>query len=108
VDYPREEPLDVCPNLDCRRRGVCLNNIERQLPCDRLYMDPDEYREALACRLERLYVEWGGNPEDLLTEANPTDEEVAELYNCLREREVELMAEERSANVLAGRRRLSP
>ena len=76
-----------------------MKNIEKQLPCDRFYMDQDEYREALACRLERLYVKWGG---DLSVAPNPTDAEVAELYNCIREREAELAAEERSPNVLGG------
>ncbi len=105
MDYPRDEPLDVCPDLICRRSGHCLAE-QRGLPCEKFYMDPDDYREVLACRLERLYVEWGGNPDDLLTEANPTDEEVAELYNILREREAELTAEVRSANVLAAGKRM--
>ncbi len=103
MDYPREEPLDVCPDLACRRSGACLAE-KRGLPCEKFYMDPDAYRWALADRLERLFVEWGG---DLSVEPNPTDEEVAYLYNCLREREAELMAEEqRSANVLACPRRM--
>ena len=105
MDYPRDTSLDACPNLICRRSGVCMN-AKDELPCDRFYMDPDEYREALACRLERLYVEWGGNPDDLLSEANPSDEEVAELYNAFRERMAEIEAEERSLNVLASKRRL--
>ena len=95
--------LDVCPDLACRRVGQCLAAAQG-LPCEKIYMDPDDYREALVCRLERLYVEWGGNPDDLLTEPNPTNEEVADLYKCFRERQAELDAEERSANVLAPRK----
>ncbi len=102
MDYPRDTPLDVCPDLVCRRSGVCMGALQG-LPCEKIYMDPDDYREALACRLERLFVEWGG---DLSVEPNPTDAEVAELYNCLREREAELAAEQRSANVLATGKRM--
>lgn len=102
MDYPREEPLDECPNLICRRSGRCMAAAQG-LPCEKIYMDPDDYREALACRLERLFVEWGG---DLSVEPNPTDAEVAELYNAIQERAAEIEAEERSANVLAGRKRM--
>jgi len=97
MDYPRDEPLAVCPDLTCRRGGTCLGE-QRGTPCAKFYMEPDEFREALAIKLEHLFVEWGG---DLSVEPNPTDEEVAELYNILREREAELLAEEaRSTNVL--------
>jgi hypothetical protein len=89
----REKPLDVCPDLICRRTGLCHSTALSQ-PCRKFYMDDDEWRNQLASYLEALYIEWTGDPYALqkpLPECTP--EGLAELRNALLEREAEIDAE---------------
>ncbi len=93
--YQRDVPLARCPDPKCRRSGVCRNTVSKT-PCRRLFMTDDEWRDELACHLERLYVEWGGDPRDLETPPpEPSEEGLAELYNAIAERAAALSAEEK-------------
>jgi hypothetical protein len=85
----REKPLRICPDPVCRRSGVC--RAQRGAPCRKLFFkDMDEWRDALAERLEQLFLEWGGDPAALTREPpEPPPEYVAELRACLMEREAE-------------------
>ncbi|MGH6907413.1 MAG: hypothetical protein ACREDX_06085 [Aestuariivirga sp.] len=100
MDFPRDTPLAVCPNLGCRRSGQCMGEARGQ-NCERFYIDEDEWRYALAEKLERNFIARGGNPADLLSGAS---EPSPEVYNALRKIVAKLDAEECSVNVLARKR----
>ncbi len=89
MDYPRETPLDVCPDPVCRRSGLC-HSIYASSPCRRFFMTDDEWRNDLADTLERLWVERGGDLADFhKPRPEPSPEAWAEFHNAMREREAE-------------------
>ena len=94
--HRRDIPLERCPDAACRRGGSCRATPAKK-PCRRLFMTDDEFREELACHLERLFVEWGGDPRDLDRPPPPSsDDFMPELYKAISERAAFLAAEERA------------
>jgi len=89
MDYTRETPLDVCPDLVCRRSGLC-HAIHANARCRKFYMTDDEWRDQLSDTLERLWIEWGGDPAMIGKDLpEPPPEAMAELRRVLQEREAE-------------------
>ena len=94
--HRRDIPLERCPDAACRRAGLCRATHAKK-PCRRLFMTDDEFREELACHLERLFVEWGGDPRELdHPPPDVSDDYMPELYKAISERAASLAAEERA------------
>ncbi len=93
--YRREAPLAVCPDLLCRRQRRC-RAAPKARPCRRFFMEPDEWREAMADKLEKLYAEWSGltlAEVRRLPRQQPTQQEMAKLKRALLERQRQLEGE---------------
>jgi hypothetical protein len=87
--YPRDTPLDVCPNLACRRSGLCFA-ADPARECHKTHMSAGEFHDHIAARLCELWIEWGGDPADLHKPApEPSPEAWADFWNAMREREAE-------------------
>jgi hypothetical protein len=55
--HVREEPLEQCPDLTCRRSGQChARNPEWE--CRKYVRTDNEFRHYIADKIERLYEEW--------------------------------------------------
>ena len=106
MHQPRATPLAVCPDLICRRSGLCHNTALGE-PCRKFFMSDDEWRDELSTLLENLYIEWTGDPDALKKpRPEPSEEALAELQAALLEREAELDAEAAAqANALPPQRR---
>ena len=93
--HRRDIPLERCPDAACRRSGQCRATHAKK-PCRRLFMTDDEFREELACHLERLFVEWGGDPRELDQPPDVSEEQMATLHKAISERAAWLEAEEQA------------
>lgn len=102
--YRRDTPYDVCPNLACRRSGLCFA-ADPARECLKTHMTTDEWCDYMVGILRELWAEWGGDPADFDKPCpEPSPEAWADFYNAMREREAEDAAAE-YAKVLSECRR---
>lgn len=88
-EYPRDQPLDVCPSATCRQRKSCCSAYREKF-CLRLFKTTEEMRGDLADKLERLNKEWCAEDKAKgIVRKKPKDENraLAKLKRCLQERE---------------------
>jgi hypothetical protein len=94
--YEREAVLKICPDRVCRRSGRCRQR-DYEIPCARTHESGDEFRHALADKIERIARETPGTKR--LDESDPDYEYkidlwMAELKQALEEREREIILED--------------
>ncbi len=65
IDFlSRNTPLAACPNLTCRRAGICHHLAQNGKCLKDCFKSCDDQRLALAIKLEKIAIQFGAPPYD--------------------------------------------
>ena len=99
-DHRRETPLADCPNLTCRRAGICHHLADRGNCLKTNFASHDDWCDYMAAKIRRITASFNSPPRDPSLPKMSEGEALSRVYKAFEKR----LAEDR-AEKAAGQRK---
>ncbi len=96
-DHRRETPLADCPNLTCRRAGICHHLADRGNCLKTNFASHDDWCDYMAAKIRRITASSGSPPRDPSLPKLAEGEALALVYKAFEKRLAEDRAEKAAA-----------